>query len=165
MNYLLIVFGKNLNEMSAIDICEKISVEEKINDIKYQVENDSIIVLFKSILSSKKLHSVFTPIFSEDGTIYVLMDNVNDVSSASIAKGVYQLFFDNKETDNNEEAGFEFEEVMDSDDDVDIILNPVKKFEERKLSLDEILDKITTKGMSSLTAEERKQLDNYSNNI
>ena len=165
MNYLLIVFGKNMNEVSAIDICEKITGEEKIHEVQYHVTDDSITILFKSILAQKKLHQIFSPIFGEKNTIYVLLENVNDINSANMAKGIYQMFFNNEEVNNNEEV-IEFEEEEELDIDVSKLRELLtKKVEEKELTLDEILDKISTQGMHSLTDKERKQLDNYANNI
>lgn len=168
MNYLLIVFGKNMNEVSAIDICEKITGEEKIHEVQYHVTDDSITILFKSILAQKKLHQIFSPIFGEKGTIYVLLENVSDINSANMAKGIYQMFFNNEEVNENEEVieFEEFEEVEELDIDVSKLRDLLnKKVEEKELTLDEILDKINTQGMYSLTEKERKQLDNYANNI
>jgi len=165
MNYLLIVFGKNMNEVSAIDICEKITEEKKIHEVQYHVTNDSATILFKSILSQKKLHEIFSPIFGEEGTIYVLLENVSDINSANMAKGIYQMLFNNEEVNENEEV-IEFEEVEELDIDVSKLRDLLnKKVEEKELTLDEILDKISTQGMYSLTDKERKQLDNYANNI
>lgn len=165
MNYLLIVFGKNMNEVSAIDICEKITEEEKIHGVQYHVTNDSATILFRSILSQKKLHEIFSPIFGEEGTIYVLLENVSDINSANMAKGIYQMLFNNEEVNENEEV-IEFEEVEELDIDVSKLRDLLnKKVEEKELTLDEILDKISTQGMYSLTDKERKQLDNYANNI
>ena len=162
MNYLLIVFGKNMNEVSAIDICEKITGEEKIHEVQYHVTDDSITILFKSILAQKKLHQIFSPIFGEKGTIYVLLENVSDINSANMAKGIYQMFFNNEEVIEFEE----FEEVEELDIDVSKLRDLLnKKVEEKELTLDEILDKINTQGIYSLTEKERKQLDNYANNI
>ena len=168
MNYLLIVFGKNMNEVSALDICEKITEEEKIHEVQYNVTNDSVTILFRSILSQKKLHQIFSPIFDKKGTIYVLLENVSDINSANMAKGIYQMFFNNEETNDKEEVAefAEFEEVEELDIDVSKLRDLLtKKVEEKVLTLDEILDKINTQGMYSLTDKERKQLDNYAKNI
>jgi hypothetical protein len=154
-----------MNEVSAIDICEKITGEEKIHEVQYHVTDDSITILFKSILAQKNLHQIFSPIFGEKGTIYVLLENVSDINSANMAKGIYQMFFNNEEVNNNEEV-IEFEEEEELDIDVSKLSELLtKKVEEKELTLDEILDKISTQGMYSLTDKERKQLDNYANNI
>ncbi len=75
------------------------------------------------------------------------------------------MFFNNEEVNENEEV-IEFEEEEEFDIDVSKLRDLLnKKVEEKELTLDEILDKINTQGIYSLTDKEKKQLDNYANNI
>ena len=167
MKYLLVVF-ENLGKKTKLvkTIAESISIIADEESVKYSYGDNVAIINFHSIDDQ------------EDVSIYV----------DELLKGVVTLFFLTPYSDNVytslpmdvHKYLFGESEIIDEDnysleDEIDIerLFPPlnsksttkVAKPKIKELSLDEILDKINTEGIHSLTEQERQTLETHSNRI
>ena len=167
MKYLLVVF-ENLKKKTKLvkTIAESISIIADEESVKYSYGDNVAIINFHSMDDQ------------EDVSIYV----------DELLKGVVTLFFLTPYTDNVytslpmdvHKYLFGESEIIDEDNysledeiDIDQLFPPlnsksttkVAKPKIKELSLDEILDKINTEGIHSLTEQERQTLETHSNRI
>jgi hypothetical protein len=167
MKYLLVVF-ENLGKKTKLvkTIAESISIIADKESVKYSYGDNVAIMNFHSSDDQ------------EDVSIYV----------DELLKGVVTLFFLTPYSDNVytslpmdvHKYLFGESEIIDEDnysleDEIDIerLFPPlnsksttkVTKPKIKELSLDEILDKINTEGIHSLTEQERQTLETHSNRI
>ena len=167
MKYLLVVF-ENLGKKTKLvkTIAESISIIADKESVKYSYGDNVAIINFHSMDDQ------------EDVSIYV----------DELLKGVVTLFFLTPYTDNVytslpmdvHKYLFGESEIIDEDNynledeiEIDRLFPPfnsksttkVAKPKIKELSLDEILDKINTEGIHSLTEQERQTLETHSNRI
>jgi hypothetical protein len=119
----------------------------------------------------KELKNVFFPKgeeFSKNMVKNVTEDDISDIIEGVIEENelteeIELVMKDIVSTETNEDDMYEYEET-EEESDLEQILKESQK--QKKVtqgpSLDEILDKISTKGMNSLTKKEKELLDNYS---
>ena len=170
MNYLLIVFAKHKRPEELVNvICDNLIDKTGSENAKYYMTDDSFIITFESDKKFDKLKKEVGSIFEKTKIIYVLLPYNPEVLSVNMVHEIYQHLFSNTKTkDSTVDFTISFEtpqnnETEEVEDDFAGIENFVLPRLKPKLkTLDQLLDKITSKGYNSLTDEEKKQLDNYS---
>lgn len=94
------------------------------------------------------------------------LDEDSEVSEYGDVKNFSDLYleFMNKLNTKKDDVDFEFEDDYDEEeDDEDNLITKRWRREKSFISLNDILDKITEKGMNSLTEFEKQQLNKYAN--
>lgn len=173
MDYILLVFGQSDNqELFVKSICEDISVISNNSNIKYYYGQDSVIVTFKSNEPIECIDAFLKMEYDNLDLVYLLLPYSTDNMSVKMTDDIYNHLFKDinisnegvvqklyKESDNSEEFETLFEEEFSNFSKLSKNDNSPKN----EPTLDEILDKINLKGLSSLSKKELSLLNNYSN--
>ena len=184
MNYLLIVFGKSDKQDDFVKtLCSDVSVMSDLGDVKYYYGPESVIITFKC---SEKLDSVsafMELLYGRMNLVYILLPYESDKLSLKMDNDISMHLFDKElptqknenvsdfeslvqkwmsEDINSQEFISEIEQLEESEkDEVEKIMS--KNTKPKNPTLDELLDKINAKGISSLTEKELSLLNKYSN--
>lgn len=148
--YILFIYG-NFEDREDIEFfCAEVFPSESIVSVKYIIENNqNIIIIFDSdkekMELAKELFSFLTP---EHIKFYFLFEREKLVT-AHIPESMKDFIFKPAELDELNVMKINFHK------------NP--KEEPQSFSLDDILEKIESMGVSSLTPEEKNFLDNFEN--
>ena len=169
--YILFLFVATENQDELVTmISEEISMVAMSPDVRYYYGPQSAVYVFTSNENFNDLSSLIKIMFSDAEMAYMFLPlDKNNMTSGFGDTVDSHLFgstpittkpsiiskFRKKEDD--------FECYPDDDEDDDLI----KKLQSKpsKPTVNEILDKIRTKGMSSITIEEKTILDNYSKQL
>lgn len=180
MKYLIFAYGEYKNNTKLVkDIVNQlVPIASDIN-LKYSYGDQSMIVALDSDLEFEHVKKYVTFVINQSSAMFFLMP-CTDKMSYSIPDDMMQLFFGNNEellskymddvTENevdevfNNLTEFDFEDTYEEEDTLEQILKQSKQVKKTEVlpTLDEILDKISEKGVSSLTDKERQVLDSYS---
>jgi hypothetical protein len=182
MKYLLTVFIAHQNQdLFAQSIAMEISQLTKINGVKYHYGPQAVIYTFETKTKFETVKLFFDTILSELSITHILVPIKTDKMSYWFEKQFEKHLFGTDICKSNEEYSTEeqemlqdqmfggrniFDDIDEDDEDEDEIQKIVKKsmeVEKKSPSLDDILDKINEKGMSSLTKIEKDLLKQYSN--
>jgi hypothetical protein len=139
--------------------------------LKFQSSNGVLIFHFASEVEQNEIHEYI------QGSLFGLIDcfiltEYTDKVSVSMTKELKDHLFDLENEShnvsfninmNNIKNNSDFVEDEEDDDFVALLLNQVKE-RVKKPSLDYILEKISNKGMESLSQFEKDTLDSYSKN-
>jgi hypothetical protein len=176
----MFVFGEHQQQDKFIDVvANDLSMIADSDNIKFYYGKSSAIFTFKSQETLNDIDEFLNMIFNETDVVYVLLPYINDNMSVKLPKGMYNHLFDidNAETMsgfipkvqelnidklNDLRNELSFINLFDDDDDDEILKLKNKK---KQLNVDQILDKILEKGLSSLTDSERNTLENFSKTI
>lgn len=184
MKYLLFIFAKNDNQEKFMKVmAEEVAILSDSNNIKYYFGPESAIMAFETEQKFEEVRYIFEMVIGSTGIVYFLTQFEPDKMSYWLEKSVEQYLFGTKNDDDERseksleeqisvqkflfgnlenEINNEFAEIDDEFDDVSEIQKIKSK--PRKMTLNEILDKINEKGYQSLTKKELSLLEEYSKN-
>jgi hypothetical protein len=164
MRYLLFLIG--------VDFSDKHRMDKKLKALKYEglkyiFTSGTIMVHLKTDESKDKVKSDISEIAMDLSCLYFLSDFPDKLScnlGDDDAKYLFDFTYD-VEIEGEFDFNLNLEENDDDDDDDenDLVQMLKDKFsvKEKEPSLDEILDKINQKGVSSLSIQEQAILKNY----
>ena len=170
MKYLLSIFGQIKNDESGVERMAKqiVNISDSKN-IKFSYGENSSIFHFKSNEDFFKLKQFIHSVVSSECIIYMLVPYEGEIS-CQMPTQIFEHLFDLEDDgigflDNYNNANPELQQDYDiineilnlNNDDYEPIIIP-----EKELSLDEILEKISSKGIESLTKKEKLTLNQYS---
>lgn len=180
MNYLLIVFGKSEKQDEFVNtLCSDVSVMSDLGDVRYYYGSESVIITFQCSEELKSVSGFMDLLYGKMNLVYILLPYEKDKLSlkmeSDISKHLFDIELSEKKPENmsdieslvqkwvsddinSDELISELEQLSELDSDESYIN---KKRHPKELSLDEILDKINDKGISSLTKKELSLLNSY----
>ena len=167
MKYLLVVF-ENLRKKTKLvkTIAESISIIADEESVKYSYGDNVAIINFHSMDDQEDVSIYVDELLKGVVTLFFLTPYRDNVYT-SLPMDVHKYLFG--ESEIIDEDNYSLEDEID----IDQLLPPlnsksttkVAKPKIKELSLDEILDKINTEGIHSLTEQERQTLETHSNRI
>lgn len=141
-NYFLIVFGDENSKSKAFDILDPLSE----NGFNFLESTNSFIATFQSVFYAKDLEILLI-----DAEIkFVVCEIIPTLFSANLGDLNKILFLD---FNPNVEHKF-YEEFVETENKIEI-----------DLTLDELLELVSTKGYDYLTKKQKEKLDGYSKHI
>jgi len=183
MNYLLIVFGKSEKQDDFVKtLCSDVSVMSDLGDVRYYYGPESVIITFKCSEDLDSVSSFMELLYGRMNLVYILLPYDNDKLSLKMDNDISMHLFDKelpeenteKKSDlsvlvqkwmsdelNSQEFISSLERLEESEEDDIDEFNRLKKTK-KEPNLDELLDKINLKGISSLTEKELSLLNKYS---
>ena len=168
MRYLLFVYkcedtkteGKKLNNI----IAEEISKITTSDEVKYVYGDNHGIFHFDTTLSFEELDIYLRLVVEDtDQFMYVITQSVSTFTS-NMNQNHLDYLKEIQKTDQEKNLFYDNTELETEDYEFDYVLN-VKENLECNLTIDEILDKINDYGITSLSDNEKKKLENYSKSI
>lgn len=161
--YLLTVIG-NVSEDDCPDIVLAMSDIIDSENVKFLHNPNSFMVCFESSVEKSNIFCYLRDILFDISDIYIL-SVIDDDSTVLIPKSVREFIFDLNSA-SEVTLNLTKQEYDEDDDDIELIelLRQKMGKEYQKPSLDFLLDKISQKGLSSLTQFEKQSLDSYSKN-
>ncbi len=163
--YLLVVFGQFTNEMSQ-DLALTISPVVDSPQLKFQFTPGAILLHFGSEVEHIEIHDFLCGVFYGLASTFILTE-LTDKVSVNMPKSYSDHLFDLE--NDNEPSTIQLksnsnltENDMEEDDNFVALLLDEIKSKVSKPSLDNILEKIKSKGMDSLTQFEKDTLEEYS---
>jgi hypothetical protein len=141
--YILFIFGMFEDHEDVEYFCDEVLSQcNTIKSIRYVIENSqNIIVIFDSDINYKILsEDLFEYLITENVKLYFIFDR-DTLVSAHLPKNIKDFIFKPEIEENY------------------IRLD----YDSHKMDLDELLDKIESRGLESLTPEEKNFLDNFEN--
>lgn len=179
-DYILFVFAEHPNQDDFVkNIAEDISVVSDSENIKYYYGPSSAMITFKSKDSMQDLSEFLGIIFFSDKIVHVLLPYSHDNMSVGMSPESFKHLFGieigesvsgiettaqnvDENSDTIEKFKFIVRDSYDEDDEDDD-LERIKK-RPQLLDIDDVLDKISSNGIESLTTKERNFLETYSKN-
>jgi len=163
--YLLVVFGQFNNEMSK-DLALTIAPVVDSPHIKFQFTPGAIILHFASEVEHIEIHDFLCGVFYGLVSTFILTE-LTDKVSVNMPKNYSDHLFDLERDDepssiNSKSNPIFSENDMEEDDNFVALLLDEIKSKVSKPSLDNILEKIKSKGIDSLTQFEKDSLEEYS---
>lgn len=162
MRYLIFIMG--------FDQSDKTNFESNLEDlnfekIKYVYTSDSVILHVETGRGKELLKTQIHQI-SENYFCWYFMSEFIDKLSCNLDDDTARYLFDfdyNLPKEDDFEFDIKFTAEDDDEDDVDLVQMLKEKYniKENEPTLDEILDKINQKGVSSLSFQEQAILKNY----
>jgi len=188
--YILFVFAAHDNQDKFIKILsEEVVGASDTCEVKYYYGPESAIITFKTFANFEYVKSYIELVLGTSGIVFFLLPyDPNNISFFLNKEIENHLFGHDNLSENTDKTKYEeiqeqklmFNEMMDisssfmeelmassdvddddEDDDVDFLTSLKEKTYDP--TLDEILDKISSCGMPSLTKKELSLLNNYSN--
>ena len=167
MKYLLVVFGNFQKKTKLIKtLSESIAIISEEKSVRYSYGDNVAVINFYSTSDQEDVAIYVDELFSTVSTLFFLTPYNTNVYS-SLPMDVHKYLFGESEIVD--------EDNYNLDDEVDIDQLPLKpdsksiqqkdRVQQKELSLDEILDKINTEGIYSLTEQERKTLQKHADSI
>ena len=167
--YLLIVFG----EFKSKDICEDIAVTiSPIVDsphLKFQHIKGNLIFHFASEVSHEEIHDYINGVLYGFSDMFILTQ-CNDKMSLHMPEDVQKHLFNLDYDDDSIEMNVDMNRIknnldfMEEEENFVALLLDEVRSRITEPTLDQILEKITSKGVESLSMFEKDVLDNYSKN-
>lgn len=168
-NYLLTVLGVNDSEKHCQDVAIAITPVVDSPNLKFNYRMGTMLFYFASDVNKIELFDYVT------GVLYGISDSfmltqVTDDSMISLPENIKNNLFD-LESSLNDGLGYEMNKIKNNLDFIEGIEDEEENFmmlignlkdKMKKPSLNEILDKILSKGVESLTPFEKDVLENYS---
>ena len=172
MHYLINLIGSFENEKhtkfqeSIVNIIDKNPLKLKF----LKIGNNNVVIYMTTMLPIVEIKDLIKKICDELKLYYFIMEhesnlymNLNDEDSRHLFA---DTFVDDKKEKNDEleHIFIDFISEDDDDDDMDLVQKLMKQkyeYKEKEPTLDEILDKINTEGVSSLSFQETAILKNY----
>ena len=181
MKYIIFVFGGTENQDEFVNlVCDNIMQNVKVDYIKFFYGDTSCVYTFKSDTPFDEVSKSITKILQNVNVSYFLLPYSDFEINVRIDEETLEHLF-GKELDEespsiNEEDLVEpqtffsrLDEALanlreeDLENDMDIEIIPLLKKKKPIKTLDEILDQINQKGVNSLSDDEKKLLEKYSN--
>jgi len=166
--YLLVVFGDFKSEKVIESVAKGLTPIVDTQHLKFQYTKGALLMHFGSEVSQEEIHDFLTGFFYGMSDTFILTEMTDKVSlSMSDETKAHLLDLDN----GGDNVGIkidmtgmkkpDMEEELMTEDFVSFLLDEFES-EVKTPSLNDILDKIADKGISSLSVYEREILDNYS---
>lgn len=181
MKYIIFVFGGTENQDEFVNlVCDNIMLNVKVDYIKFFYGDTSCVYTFKSDTPFDEVSKSITKILQNVNVSYFLLPYSDFEINVRIDEETLEHLF-GKELDEesqsiNEEDLVEpqtffsrLDEALaslreeDLENDMDIEIIPLLKKKKPIKTLDEILDQINQNGVNSLSDDDKKLLDKYSN--
>jgi hypothetical protein len=162
-NYFLILLGNFENESETKDIVVSLSPIVDSPTLKFNQTTGSLVFHFASEVSQEEMYDYIIVTVSEKCTSFFLTENTDKVSvflPSSVSEHLLDL--DKETMDLKWKPSKNFDEELD-EEIVALLLEGIKK-SRKKPTLDEILEKILSGGVNSLSLYEKEILENYSKN-
>jgi len=168
--YLLTVFGDFTSE-KCNEIAQLMEPLIDSENLKFYFRSGSIIFYFGSNFQLSDVHDFLDMISDELFDIFILVEHNETVTVFMTDEMKEHLFNLEEESgemvidlDPNNKSQSIYDEDEDEDDISTILMNQIKNNLKniQVPSLDELLDKVSEKGIESLTEFELKTLNNYS---
>jgi hypothetical protein len=162
-NYFLILLGNFENESETKDIVVSLSPIVDSPTLKFNQTTGSLVFHFASEVSQEEMYDYIIVTVSEKCTSFFLTENTDKVSvflPTSVSEHLLDL--DKETLDLKWKPSKNFDEELD-EEIVALLLEGIKK-SRKKPTLDEILEKILSGGVNSLSLYEKEILENYSKN-
>jgi hypothetical protein len=162
-NYFLILLGNFENESETKDIVVSLSPIVDSPTLKFNQTTGSLVFHFASEVSQEEMYDYIIVTVSEKCTSFFLTENTDKVSvflPTSVSEHLLDL--DKETMDLKWKPSKNFDEELD-EEIVALLLEGIKK-SRKKPTLDEILEKILSGGVNSLSLYEKEILENYSKN-
>lgn len=162
-NYFLILLGNFENESETKDIVVSLSPIVDSPTLKFNQTTGSLVFHFASEVSQEEMYDYIIVTVSEKCTSFFLTENTDKVSvflPTSVSEHLLDL--DKETLDLKLKPSKNFDEELD-EEIVALLLEGIKK-SRKKPTLDEILEKILSGGVNSLSLYEKEILENYSKN-
>lgn len=170
-NYLVTIIGETFSE----DMCEEIAISISplvdSKNLKFQFKNGTLLLYFTSETLKSEIYEYINGVLFGIADLFVLTE-ITDNVSVCMANDTFRHLFDLENIGDDVDMRLDMNEILsnvgfeeDGDDD-DIILTFLSQLNDsiKQPSLDQILDKINTKGYKNLTSFEKRTLENYSKN-
>ena len=163
MKYLLIVFGDFKGKTKYVNLVAKsISIISDTEETQFTYGDATMVMNFISSVDKEEVYLFVDELLRDTTTLYFLTP-YTDLVYTSLPIDIHSHLFGITETDLND---------IYEDDILDLDNAQTRKkekesvkSEQKILSLDDILDKINSEGMYSLTEQERKTLEIHSSRI
>jgi len=177
INYILFLFAKHKDQDKFIkEIAEELSVVSDSVNIKFYYGPESGIFTFQSMDDFPAIHEFMNIMFEGMEVAYILLPYKHDRMSVGLQSDIYKHLFNEKGDENMSGKEVSVQKMLDDklkDFDLEMFFNEegddefddtIKKIKSKPVepSIDDILDKINDKGISSLTEKELSLLENYS---
>lgn len=162
-NYFLILLGNFENESETKDIVVSLSPIVDSPTLKFNQTTGSLVFHFASEVSQEEMFDYIIVTVGEKCTSFFLTENTDKVSvflPSSVSEHLLDL--DKETLDLKWKPSKNFDEELD-EEIVALLLEGIKK-SRKKPTLDEILEKILSGGVNSLSLYEKEILENYSKN-
>lgn len=170
--YLIIIFGELITKETCEEIAINITPLVDSAQLKFQFKEGTMIFHFASEISQVEIHDYVQGSLQGMIESFILLE-VSDKLSVFMLKKVEEHLF-NLESSDDSDVNIDLNSIKNSldlmeedeeedDDYVALLLNDVKK-KITHPTLDHILEKISSKGIESLTQFEKDTLDSYSKN-
>lgn len=166
--YLLVLFGEFESEETCKEIALTLTPLVDSAHLKFNHSNGNLIFHFASEVSQEEIYDYVIGSLFDLCSSFILTENT-DKLSVYLPKKVKDHLFDLENEGEDIEMKINinqirpFKELESEEDFVALLLDEVKK-SIKKPSLDQILEKISTNGVSSLSQFEKDTLDEYSKN-
>lgn len=162
MRYLIFLIGLDVNSKREFDDCLKSLPYSKM---KYIHAIDGCVIHLETDVTTDVIKSKITEI-TEKFFCWYFLTEFPEKMTCNLKDDDARYLFDLDYDVDEDEVEFDFnfiEEEEDDDDDNDLVQMLKDKFSVKRIepTLDEILDKITQKGVSSLSFQEQAILKNY----
>ena len=161
MRYLIFLIGLDVNSKREFDDCLKSLPYSKM---KYIHAIDGCVIHLETDVTTDVIKSKIAEITEKFFCWYFLTEFPEKMTCNLKDDDARYLFDLDYDVDEDEvEFDFNFIEEEEDDDDNDLVQMLKDKFSVKRIepTLDEILDKITQKGVSSLSFQEQAILKNY----
>jgi hypothetical protein len=163
MKYLLIVFGDFKGKTKYVNsVAKSISIISDTEETKFTYGDATIVMNFISSVDKEEVYLFVDELLRDTTTLYFLTP-YTDLVYTSLPIDIHSHLFGITETDLNdiyEDNILDLDNAQTRKKEKESV-----KSEQKTLSLDDILDKINSEGMYSLTEQERKTLEIHSNRI
>lgn len=166
MKYILFLFGKSDNQEIFVEkVAQFLSTAMQSDSVRFYFGDSAAVFTFQTDLNLKNVTSNLDELFSKPQVIYFLLPYQTDKMSVKLdAITQTHLFGTDDDVISDDELlkiikdRIENNLIFDDEDEYDdpCLINKVKE-----PSLDEILDKISESGLSSLSDIEIKILNEY----
>ena len=160
-NYFLILLGNFENESETKDIVVSLSPIVDSPTLKFNQTTGSLVFHFASEVSQEEMYDYIIVTVSDKCTSFFLTENTDKVSvflPTSVSEHLLDL--DKETLDVKWKPSKNLDEELD-EEIVALLLEGIKK-SRKKPTLDEILEKILSGGVNSLSLYEKEILENYS---
>jgi hypothetical protein len=169
-NYLLTVIGDFKSEEFCQDVALSLTPIVDSKNLKYQHTKGTLIFYFATEISKSELFDYVTGVFFGVTETFILTEVTDDLS-VSMPKDVKTRLFDLENDNDSIDMSINMKQIkgnvemfLDEEEDEDFVALLLGERERlfKHPSLDQILDKINSKGFEALTPFEKDVLENYS---
>ena len=156
--YLVTIFGDFKSEATYNEVATLLSPLVDTPNLKFQINNGALICHFGSEMNIGEIHE-FLELLSYDLYDSFILSEYTDKVSVFMSEDDKKHLFELDKDDETDDQHFNYTE----DEFVALLLNEVK-MKVKSPTLDQLLDKIKSSGIESLTPFEKGTLEKYSKN-